>query len=660
MYGDFSRNPNRCRRRYTGVLMQQGRPLTDADWNEQASIWESRYRDVLGWLLGTKPGTLDGGFKLDGTVQDPSLSCGSYVVDGILCQWRRAAALDPVLAARLDEAWKAVESAAADIRLIAWEQTVNPLMDAALLEPALLNNDTAWRSRVAWQIVLCAREAPPESQVVRNRSNNSLASWNSAAGARVVNAVNEPNRAAVPCECGDPTSESEAPPPGALCADLRRLRPLRVARTAGSSMASGACDAPSVPASSDSERLYRIEIHRRGKPINLDVPGSHGDDLPMTFKWARDNGSTIRAVGNVTDGAADFDASGFAAKSPIDPRDHVEFRDQWGMPAKFDGRLPEVRCVTHEQLQFALCPRIVNQKPARRQSPVLSWHDEAKSPNEPTRLHVQAWHHRGKYAAFPEVESGMIEAAMAVGEWPIAEDGGAYGVVGKKLWIPLGDGLTIQFCANDTYEAGDYWLVRTTDFDANGLIDIACSEDALNDGCVPLVGRRHEVKIGELTTEGGVSSAGWRDCRINKECADETNVETATPDCPAPAPPVSPNPPKPLPEAEPAPEVATSVLSPAGAAALVRYFGAARDITRHIPARYLNHEPGSAVYRRFRAALLVSDILEPTLDEYLAKVERCLTVTDDNRQAIVRDAERDYRLAADLRRISRTASGASV
>lgn len=52
MQGDFSRWTFDPRRDYRSVLMQQGRVLLDADWNEQSELTryhdEIRARDVIG------------------------------------------------------------------------------------------------------------------------------------------------------------------------------------------------------------------------------------------------------------------------------------------------------------------------------------------------------------------------------------------------------------------------------------------------------------------------------------------------------------------------------------------------------------------------------------------------------------------------------------
>jgi len=59
MQGDFSRYTFDPKKHYTQVLLQQGRVLTDADWNEQQAITHhhisTNTKDIIG-----QSGVLDG------------------------------------------------------------------------------------------------------------------------------------------------------------------------------------------------------------------------------------------------------------------------------------------------------------------------------------------------------------------------------------------------------------------------------------------------------------------------------------------------------------------------------------------------------------------------------------------------------------------------
>ncbi|MBD0327060.1 MAG: hypothetical protein ICV68_11545, partial [Pyrinomonadaceae bacterium] len=87
MKGDFSRNTFNSRKRYSGVLMQQGRVQLDADWNEQLQIehyrTETEAIDVIG-RCGVPKKT--DGFKLEIIKDDLAISVGRIYVDGLLCE----------------------------------------------------------------------------------------------------------------------------------------------------------------------------------------------------------------------------------------------------------------------------------------------------------------------------------------------------------------------------------------------------------------------------------------------------------------------------------------------------------------------------------------------------------------------------------------------
>jgi len=88
MAGDFSRSTFDPTRHYSGVLMQQGRVLLDAEWNEQLDIQQQRTttetRHVIG-LCGTPE--REDGFLIQQTPHgsDLIISPGHYYVDGLLC-----------------------------------------------------------------------------------------------------------------------------------------------------------------------------------------------------------------------------------------------------------------------------------------------------------------------------------------------------------------------------------------------------------------------------------------------------------------------------------------------------------------------------------------------------------------------------------------------
>ena len=87
MKGDFSRQTFDARKHYSGVLMQQGRVQTDADWNEQEAIQRRRThieaRDVIGPSGGPETGA---GFAIAIAGGKLTIGGGRYYVDGLLCE----------------------------------------------------------------------------------------------------------------------------------------------------------------------------------------------------------------------------------------------------------------------------------------------------------------------------------------------------------------------------------------------------------------------------------------------------------------------------------------------------------------------------------------------------------------------------------------------
>ena len=189
MHGDFTRWTHQPRLAFRSVLMQQGRVLLDAEWNEQTSITahhdEARAADIIGPAGAPEP--LDGGpgpFAVvdlaDGSTPAGvgwdrlGVTPGDYYVDGVLAE----SEADPDHAAAAG-AWPLADqphlptigsgvaaslgldepsAAEGDGRYVAyldvWSRLVTADEDPALLESALGGPDTAARERTVWQVRL--------------------------------------------------------------------------------------------------------------------------------------------------------------------------------------------------------------------------------------------------------------------------------------------------------------------------------------------------------------------------------------------------------------------------------------------------------------------------------------------------------------------------
>ena len=155
MKGDFSRWTFRPKKRYTAVLLQQGRVVLDADWNEQLAIQKDfermRFEDVVGSCAVPN----GAGFLVqalgDGTL---SVSPGRIYAGAFLCVLDAPAPLSRLMNRPIAPATDRTHL----LYLDAWERHLTALDDPDLLEPALAGVDTSTRVQVAWKLDHVAAE----------------------------------------------------------------------------------------------------------------------------------------------------------------------------------------------------------------------------------------------------------------------------------------------------------------------------------------------------------------------------------------------------------------------------------------------------------------------------------------------------------------------
>ena len=160
MSGDYSRFTDQPRKRYSGVLMQQGRVQLDADWNEEIDLverrWETQALDTFGPAAvpaATTPGgfavTLPGGGDL-------GIGAGRLYVDGLLAEIFPGEQVDgqPV-SYRHQPYYPAPDPLPAGDALVyvdVWHREVTWVEDRDLLEKALGGVDTTARRQTVWQV----------------------------------------------------------------------------------------------------------------------------------------------------------------------------------------------------------------------------------------------------------------------------------------------------------------------------------------------------------------------------------------------------------------------------------------------------------------------------------------------------------------------------
>ncbi len=252
MKGDFTRFTFAPGRRFSRVLMQQGRVQLDADWNEQADIFTYLSREVTKDVIGHAAGPAGrAGFAI-GAVRDGDfpIGYGRYYVDGILCDhdvtaWNADGNPMPFLYSAqpgypFPDSLAVAEIAASNgdllIFLDVWERLITAHEIDDIREIALGGPDTATRAQVVWQVkVIAYPELPAGADV---------AVW--------------------------------------LAEQFRGNSGRLAASTKGVTAGTDPCTAvPTAGYRGLENQLYRVEVHRGG-PAGV-----------ATFKWSRDNGFVL-------------------------------------------------------------------------------------------------------------------------------------------------------------------------------------------------------------------------------------------------------------------------------------------------------------------------------------------------------------------------------
>lgn len=260
MNGDFSRwtAPNAAHHNYKGVLMQQGRPQTDADWNEQVLLdldrSETALADVMG-PTGTPKG--DGGFIITSGADGFNIGAGRYYLDGALVENATDTTYD---GQGVDVAVPPLSDTGGNgtqviVYLEANHQHVTALDDTRLADPALGGIDTATRIRAGWrvgvdQVQLTAAQRDALIASVACGAPPALPGWGVSTG--------KMSARTLPAGSLPPGSDCEIPPEAGYL--------------------------------SQENQLYRVQIIRGGNRAQARIV------------WSRENGSVLAGLARNTDG----------------------------------------------------------------------------------------------------------------------------------------------------------------------------------------------------------------------------------------------------------------------------------------------------------------------------------------------------------------------
>lgn len=262
MKTQISRDSFQPEQRYSGVYLQQGRMLTDADWNELTDIEKVRLVEALRDAISgttTPAGAVAGGSPRVGglrIIADPVdsdklfIQPGTLYVEGVPA--RLAAPTNLPINGQPDFPIQA-DYNGQSVRLYAdvWERTVTGLEQTGLMDAALHGADTATRTQTMVQV-----------------------KWCSSTGTGAV----------------DPMNPAANPPQGT---GLMTLKLTLIAASADS------CD-PCASQVKIDERLgnylFRVEVHDYDPATGL-----------LTLKWSRDNGAEACRVAEMPTGFAQGD-----------------------------------------------------------------------------------------------------------------------------------------------------------------------------------------------------------------------------------------------------------------------------------------------------------------------------------------------------------------
>lgn len=292
MSTQISRDSFRPSRRYSAVHQQQGRMITDADWNEQADLAAHRLAEALADVIG---GGVPRGERGLGVSQEAAGAPLAFTPGRVYAEGLGGVAA----AADLDAASFALDGQA-DLPLAAdaalptagyvvyadlWEREVVSLEDADadphLRDPGLHGADTCSRSQTMAQLKWCAAAVDPGDPAVNPPQGD----------ARLTVTLRAAGEEADPC---DP------------CAEEVGL-PARVG-----------------------DYLFRVEVH--------EVEGAPGAPDRLTLKWSSENGAEQHRLGREP---AEFRAGGWTWELTNATTDrHLGVALDGGMPL-LRGRLEE-------------------------------------------------------------------------------------------------------------------------------------------------------------------------------------------------------------------------------------------------------------------------------------------------------------------------------
>lgn len=452
MSGDYSRLTFDARKHYAGVELQQGRPLTDADWNEQAALLARRVQAGMLDTVGRAvvPRALPDGFRITMSAGQLHIGRGRMYVDGLLVEnhGTGASAWDTALADSFgsaatpfaDQPYVPVATpqptAGAWVAYLdVWQREVTHLQDRSLVEKAL-GVDTTTRVQTVWQVRLRQAGASNTAGV---SCANALA--NDAEWARLIAPPASRLSSATAAVPGEP--DPCLIPPGAGYKGLEN-------------------------------QLYRVEIHQGGTAAQA------------SFKWSRDNASVETRVARIVDAThVIVDSIGKDGVLRFSDGDWVEFIDEARELSGLPGELRRIR--VGNGVDEATRRITLDQALPATEFPV-------GEPAAGRALRLRRWDQKGKVRRADGTLHADLDAASSNGAIPVPAAG---------TQLLLENGVVVSFAlqpGSGRYRVGEWWVFAARASDA--------SIEELKDA-PPRGPHHHYAKLAVVNFPGAIE-----DCRV--------------------------------------------------------------------------------------------------------------------------------------------------
>ena len=179
MKTQISRDSFLAAKRYSGVYQQQGRMITDADWNELSDLAKQRLQDALLNAIGSGAPRDDShaGLALGWTMDSNKnlmLWPGVLYVDGIAARLAGTAGIPVPYNSQPDFPKPPALPTNCLLYADVWERPVTWLEDQDLLDPGLHGADTCTRTQTMLQVKWCDPGKNPEDSSQNPRQGDAL------------------------------------------------------------------------------------------------------------------------------------------------------------------------------------------------------------------------------------------------------------------------------------------------------------------------------------------------------------------------------------------------------------------------------------------------------------------------------------------------------